>query len=332
MISQALNVFLNIFRFHLKKIFFLFASIVFWFLILFPYDDLSDFVTLKVTQMTQSNVYLQFDGLSFGLMPQLALKMEDVVVESVYAPALAMKTLGFAPKMSILFGNLGGKLKAYGLFGGDAVVDLGPSNELDAEGQEFGVSVNLEKVSLKELSKFIKKAANFPLSMNGETELESKIYVDPTFKKQPKGNLQLVIDQLEIPSSNLALQGGLSMPFPALKLSNVLIQGSINDGKFYIKEGKIGSGEKNDDLYGQVTGDFFFDIRPGGRFVPSGYDLKINLNISENLKRQLSAILGFVDIYQGIGSKYKFDSLKGVRYSMRVSARNMQSPPRITNY
>ena len=264
--NQVLQSILNVFKFHKKKIVFFFGSISFWFLVLFPWDDLSDFVTLKVSQLSQNNVYLQFDGLSFGLMPQLGIKMDEVVVESAYAPTLSMETLGFAPALSNLFGSPGGKAKAYGLFGGNAIVDFGPSNELDIEGQEFGVSINLEEVALKDLFKYIKKAQNIPVSMSGKTNFDSNLYIDPTFKAQPKGNVELVIAKLEIPSSNVSLGSGLSMSFPAIKLSNVVIDGNLNDGKFFIKEGKIGDGTKKDELYGQITGDIFFEIQRGGRF------------------------------------------------------------------
>jgi type II secretion system protein N len=245
--NQVYTFVLDIFRYHKKKIGFLVASIAFWFVVLFPYDDLSDFVTLKVTQATQSNVYLQFNGLSFGFLPQLGIKMNEVLVESVYAPTLSMKTLGFAPKLSNIFGSPGGIVKAYGLFGGDASIDFGPSNELDVEGEEVGVEVNLEEVALKDLSKFLKKSYNFPLSVQGTTNISSKMNIDPTFKVQPKGRIDIKIKQLNIPSSNLPLPMGavtMSMPLPSLKLTDVVIEGSLNDGKLFIKEGTIGSGEK----------------------------------------------------------------------------------------
>jgi type II secretion system protein N len=329
--SKILNSLKNVFRFHKKKILFLIGTFLFCFILLFPFDDLSDFITLNVTKLTQSNVYLQFDGLSFGFLPQLGIKMENVVIESVFAPTISVKTLGFAPKItSLLTRKMGGKLKAYGLFSGDASVDFGPSNELETEGEEIGIKINLDKINLKDLSKFLNDSYRFPLTMKGETDLKSNLYLDPSFKEQPKGDLYLTINKLEIPSSNIALgNSGMSMAFPSLKLNQVSIVGNINDRKFFIKEGKIG--DLKDDLHGEVTGDIFIDFLPGGRLQKGGYDLKVNLNVSENLKRQLGTVLGFIDIYQGIGEKHKFDSLKGVRYSMRLTARSFDSPPRVTS-
>lgn len=328
--DKVIQFFLNIFRFHKKKILFLLGSTIFCTIILFPFDDLTDYITLQVTKATQSNVYLQFDGLSFGLMPQLGIKMENVIVESIFAPSLAIKTLGFAPKLtSLITRRPGGKLKAYGLFSGDATIDFGPTNELDIDGDEVGVEINLEEIKLKDLSKFLKDSYKFPVTMKGQTNLDSKLYIDPSFKAQPKGDVRLNIERLEIPSTNLSLgNSGMSMAMPALKLNKVSLIGNINDRKFFIKEGKIG--EVKNDLHGEITGDIFIDFLPGGKLKKGGYDLKINLNISENLKRQLGTVLSFIDIYQGIGEKYKFDSLKGVRYSMRLTARNFQSPPRVT--
>lgn len=323
----------NIFKFHKKKILFLLAAIVFWFVTLFPYDDLSDYVTHKVSQASLNNVYLQFDGLSFALMPQLGIMMDNVLVETVYIPTLAMKSLGFAPKISSLIGSPGGKLKAYGLFGGDAVIDVGPSNELDIDSQEYGLSIELEEVALKELSKFLKGTYNLPLTMSGNTNLSANIHADPSFRVQPKGEVYFKIKKLNIPSSNLPLNMNgaiMSMPLPALKLTDLEVEGSINDGKLFIRKGKIG--EQKDDLDGSITGDIFFQVKPGGKLAMGGYDLKINLNISDNLKRQLNTILTFVDIYQQIGDKYKFDSLGGVRYSMRLTSPSMNKPPRVLSY
>lgn len=330
--KRILEVIGDVFRYHKKKILFLFGSVILGVLMLFPYDDLTDFVTLQVTKLTASNVYLQFDGLSFGLMPQLGIKMENVVIESVFAPSLSVETLGFAPKItSLITGRPGGKIKAYGLFSGDGTVDFGPSNELDIDTQEVGIEVHLEKIQLKDLSKFLKDTYQFPVSMKGTTGFQSNLYIDPTFKAQPKGDIALTIDQLDIPSSNIPLNmngARLSMSFPALKLSQVKVVGNINDRKLFIKEGKIG--DVKNELHGDITGDLFIDILPGGRVAMGGYDLKINLTVGENLKRQLGAILGIVDSFENIGSKYKFDSLQGIRYSMRLTSPSMGAFPRVS--
>lgn len=330
--SQILQFFLDIFRYHKKKILFLSAAISFWFVVLFPYDDLSDFITFKTTQMTQSQLYLQFDGLAFALLPQLGIKMENVLVEVVNFPPFNVDTLGVAPKFSLIFGKLAGVVKASGFFGGDVALHVSPSNQLEADGPELGVDLNLEKVALKDLSKYMQKYSNFPLTVSGETNFDSTLYVDTTYKVQPKGDVKLNIKNLDIPSSNIGLPMGggaaMSMPLPALQLTNLEIEGNMRDGTFTIKKGTIG--DPKNDLNGTITGDIHLNIAPNGRVSTGGYNLVVNLNIGDTLKRQLGTVLSFVDIYQGIGEKYKFDSLRGVRYAMRIKANNMATPPQIS--
>ncbi len=333
MLKTFLDMILDIFRFHKMKIFFFFSSISLCAILLFPYDDLSDYITLQVTRATQSNVYLQFDGLSFGLLPQLGIKMENVVVESVFAPTLAVKSLGFAPKLfSVLTGSPGGILKAYGLFRGDANIEFGSSNQLNIEGKEVGLSLNLEDISLADLSKFLKESSQFPFSMKGTTQMSSHFFIDPSFKEQPKGDWNLAIKAFEIPSTQIPIpmQGAsLSFPIPNIKLTEVKIVGNIKDRRLIIKEGLIG--KPGNDLNGTITGDIIVDILPGGRLRMGGYDLKINLNVSDTLKAQLGGMLDIVDGIQSIGSRFKFDSLNGVRYTMRLSASSMNAMPRISN-
>lgn len=332
-LQKVLGAIIGIFRFHKKKIAFFLGSTLFCFLILFPYDDTSDWLTLQITKATRNNIYVQFDKLSFGLMPQLGLTLEDVIVESVFFPSLEVQSLGIAPNIiSILTGRPGGTIKAWDLFSGEATISGAPSNELDTDGTEFGVEVELEQMNLKSLSKYLKKSKKIPFTLSGVTNLESKVYVDPQFKKQPQGDVKLVIDKLEIPSSSLPLNMGaakMSLPLPAFSVSKVTLIGRIKDGSFTIKEGKIG--DPKNELYGTITGDIVLNLAPGYRVAPGGYDLKINLNIKDNLQSQLSTILGMVDLYEGIGEKHKFKSLNGIRYSMRLRARNTQTPPRVTS-
>ncbi|MCJ8276175.1 MAG: hypothetical protein HRT44_13360, partial [Bdellovibrionales bacterium] len=187
--KKVIDAILTVFRFHKKKIVFFFGSFAFCALVLFPYDDLSEFVTQLISVNTANNVYIQFDELGFGLMPQLGLKMSNVIIESVYAPALDVDTLGIAPSItSLLFGTPGGTVKAYGLFQGEAIVSVGSSNELDTDGPEYGIDVEVEDLELKELTKLLKSNYNIPLQASGKSQIESTVHLDPSFKEQPKGD------------------------------------------------------------------------------------------------------------------------------------------------
>ena len=321
----------NIFRYQKKKIFFLLVSTVFCFILLFPFDDLSDFITVKISETTGDNLYLQFDKLSFSLIPQPGIKMNQVVVESSYAPTIKVKELAVSPKISSLVsGKPGGVVKSSGFFGGQIMIDFGPSRELNLDQPETGVVLAMDELNLKELSQFLQKANKLPLSFSGKTNIQSKLHLDlPGFKEQPKGDFKIHIQKFKIPASRIPLGPGLDFPLPQLIFKEIKLMAKIDDKKLTITEGKIGN--KKDNFNGSITGDIFIDIKPGFRLKEGGYDLKLNLNISHTLKEQLGAVFGFVDIYQGIGEKYKFDTLKGIQYSMQISSSSFKSPPRISS-
>ena len=331
-VNILIRLILNTVRYQKKKIFFFMGSTVFCILILFPFDDLSDFITTKISQATRNNLYLRFDNLSFSIFPLLGIKMNNVIVESSYAPTLKVKKLNVAPKiMSLITGRPGGKIKARGLFNGDVDIQFGPSKKLNMEDPEIGVDVHLKKIKLKHLSRFLKETYQFPLNLSGETAIESKLHIDiPRFREQPKGDFKIHVQKLKIPSSQIPLGYGMSFPIPSMEFDQLSFVAEIDDKKLTITEGKIGG--KKDRLHGTLTGDIFLDFQPGGRLKDGGYNLKVNLNIKNTLKEQLEAVFGFIDIYQGIGEKYKFDNLTGIQYSMQISANSFQSPPRISSF
>ena len=193
------------------------------------------------------SITMMFDQLSFGLIPQLAVVMDKAVIESVWMPTLELNELAIAPKFATIFGSAAGKLKVDGLYGGSGFVDLGPSNELEIDGDEYGVELNLERVNLKQISKILKQRFNSPVSLTGSTGIESTMYVDPLFKAQPKGNFKLNIKKLEIPAANIPINQYMSYPTPALKLEEVQLVGQVEEGTVIIREGKIG--EAKNDVY-----------------------------------------------------------------------------------
>ena len=323
---------LNIFRYHKKRILFLVGSTIFCALILFPFDDLSDFVTAKITMATGNNLNLSFDGLSFGFLPKPGINMNRVVVKSVYAPTFKIDKLGFAPAVfSLIRGRPGGTVKANGLFDGRATFHFGPSRQLGGNPSEMSLNIRVEKIKLEELSKFLEKIHSLPLNFSGSMDLQSRFNVDlPNFQEQPEGDFNLFIQKLELPAANVPLGMGMNLSLPTIQLNQVKLVGKMAEGKLNITQGKIG--EPKNDFHGSITGDVFLDFQPGGRLKKGGYQLKINLNISNKLKEELKPILGLVDIYEGIGEKHKFKILNGVRYSMELSAYSFQSLPKVNKF
>lgn len=329
-ISIFFGLLLNIIRHEKKKIFFFISSTLLCTFLLFPFDDLSDFITMKISESTQDNVYLQFDGLSFSLLPLFGIKMNNVIVESSYAPTVKIKKLNIAPHItSLITGRPGGKIKALGLFDGNINVQFSPSKKLKMDEPEMGIGIDIRKIKLSRLSNFLKETYQFPFSLSGETNIESKLHIDfPRFREQPKGKFKIHIEKLKIPQSKIPLTHNMTFPIPSLKLNEVTFIAEINNKKLNIIEGKIG--DKKNNFHGTLTGNIFLDFQPRGRLKSGGYNLKVNLNVNNTLKEQL--IFSLLDNYEGIGEKYKFDNLTGIRYSMEISADSFQSLPKISSF
>ena len=271
-----------------------------------------------------------------GLLPLSLSKIQVSVDPS--ARMSFFSSLSINPSyLSSLLGRPGGRVQAEDLFSGNADVYFSQSNQLEGKkegSQEFGLELDIDDVDLKKALKVAKRSFPLPISPTGKASVQGEVYVDPSFKAQPKADLNINLKTVDVPASNIPLNlgGGVTMglALPGFKLKAVDIKGNLIDRKLTIQEGKIG--DAADPLSGKITGDVFLSMFPGGRVTVDGYDIKLNLSLSEQIHKQLGVFLTIVDGYQNIGKNHKFATIKGVRYSMRLTAKKLTSPPKVSKY
>ena len=72
---------IDLFKYHKLKM----ASAVLFFLLIFawifPFSDLSDFVTNFVSTQTRGQVFVQFNRLDFGFLPTVSIEGEDILLD-----------------------------------------------------------------------------------------------------------------------------------------------------------------------------------------------------------------------------------------------------------
>lgn len=275
--------------------------------ILFPFGDLSDFISSKVSSLTNNQIYLQFDQLHLNPLSP-SIRLDNVVVETRQIDNLNINSLTASPSILALISKKpGGTLAAEGIFGGNATVKVHPSPNKDkADIPKSTVDLNLNKISLKDLQ----TSFNLSLPISGQLNLNSLATVDLSFSEQPDGDLTAQITKFELSSANINLPDMGNLNLPEIKFSSVDIKSKFQAGKFTIENLKLGTAA--DELSGSIKGDVNLIIQNlNGQFHPvvNSYNLSIDLLAKPTFKDRASFFLGFIDRFQSIensGTRYKF--------------------------
>lgn len=287
-------------------------------LLLFPFNDLSDLISGQVAAATHNAVYLQFEKLSLSLFPRVGAQAEQVYVESIFFPGLKVDELTVTPSLRAALSQKPlGHVSLKGLFKGDveASISSGGTSERGVELQRL--DINAQKLSLQEL----RQIAQLPALMKGRMNIETSGTFDMTLTEQPELDLNLKIDQLEIPQTNLPLGDMGEVSLPELKLSAVELKGKLSSGRLTIENLKIGS-KSSDDLQGSVKGNMILNLRGvGGAPIPEfgAYTFEIDLQPSAGFQERAKFFLGLLAPYQ-----------QGNRIRMKVSGLRFGPAPSMT--
>lgn len=312
--------FFLLFKNHKGKIFVgIISTLVFLFL-LFPFDDLSDLVSVQVSKLSGNTIYLQFQKLKMSLFPQPGLKMESVYFESVNTPAISIQDLKITPSVSgLIYKKPYGQVSAQGLFKGDVDIALGRGSRSEAGAEREKIEVKAQKVSLLDL----KQLAGLPLVLKGQLNLNSEILADPTWKEQPEMDLNVMIQQFELPPASVPTPMG-PLTLPELKLGQIDLKGKLSGGNFVIEKGQIG--KDSDELHGTIKGSLGVQMENRGG-LPSphfgSYSFEVELKVKKSFQDKASTFLIFLD-------GYKSPAPEGALYKFKVSGGNFMMPPSIT--
>lgn len=316
--APVLDFIKNIFAHHkLKLVLFAVLSVVFS-ILMFPFSDLSDKITAIVSEQSGHTLYLQFDEMSFAMIPQPALQMSNVLVEAQAMPAVTVPELSVAPSiLSLIRGKIGGSAQAEGLFEGDLDVDVSSSSRIK-DPAALNVDLEFENFQLKEL---IKSLLPGPFSASGTGRIIVDVDVDPYMKSQPDGSFDMALAKMQMPSFSIPLGAMGSLIVPGINLEKVILKGTIKNGKLVIAETQLGSAK--DDLTGRISGEIDLRVFPGGATNVGIYNLAVDLNMKPAFMAQLGPYAAIIDGFVG---KYRSANANGVRYAFRIQANGFQDP------
>lgn len=301
------------------KIFVLVVSALVFTFMLFPFDDLSDLITSQVSRLSNNSVYVQFEKLKMSFFPQPGVQMDQVYIESLRTPAISAQELVITPSVRGLIQQKPyGHVSAKGLLKGDVDVHVGKGSKTENGGERHKIEISAKKVSLHDL----REMANLPVLLKGQLNLESTALADLTFQEQPDIEMNLSINQFELPPSNVNTPMG-PLTLPDLKLSTVELKGRLAAGQFVIENGTIG--KPGDELYGTIKGKIGLTIVNRGNSFGhqiGAYNIEVDLKTKRSFQERAALFLTFID-------GYKTPTSEGSQYKFKVSASNPMMPPSI---
>lgn len=319
-----------------RKLFFLvtLASALFFFAWLFPFGDLSQVVTTKISEASGRQVYMQFESLDLHLVPTPSISGTGVSIETALPPLQASWVKITPSLLSMLFSlptfikanggdpeaqkaaaaKLGVSLAAEGLLGADVDLSIRPGKKSERGAERSRVSLMVENLDLKEVQDW----SDLPIKMQGRAHLSTDMQIAPDFQDQPEGEYTIRADKFVMPANTLLIPfEGASMPvnLPGLSLANLTLKGRMVNGSLFIEDGKFG--DSRDPLSGRIKGKVdvkFISSRGSIQPVPGQYALTVDLSASKAFEKEFSylgMLLGNVKTATPTGSRYLFQ-IKGM--------------------
>lgn len=295
------------------------STLVFTFL-LFPFDDLGDLVTSQVSQLTNRNVFVQFDRMKVGLLPEAGLQLQNVYLEGQGIPPLTATEVTLTPSISSLIAQKpGGTLNVKGLFKGEVELSLKPGTKSENGLARQKINLVANKLNLADIKDF----AQLPLSLKGRVNITSQALADLSFTEQPDMDISLQVDKFELPSGNIQTPMG-PLTLPEVHLTSINLKGRLSAGRFNIEEGQIG--KDMDELKGTIKGGIALQLKMselGLTPIIGAYDFTIDLNVKKGLQDRATLFLSFLD-------QFKTPALEGAHYLFKISALSPNIPPSIS--
>jgi type II secretion system protein N len=326
LISALVDGVKSLFAFHKFKIFMALMFTLLFFVLLFPFNDLADLVTTKVSDATGGSVYLQLDKMGLNIVP-VGVQMETVSIENAQLPGLNMDTLTLSPWiMGALAFKRGATVEAGGLFKGNVHVTVHEGSKVSGDGTVQNVGLIANDIALPAVTEYLRTGNIASLGVLGSLNLETDLVIDPAFKDQPSGTLGAKISGLGLPSQSLMTAMG-AMQTPALKLGAMSLKAKLGGGRIEIEEMTFGGSKE--DLSGKIKGELLVNFQPDGRGgatpIVSTYNLLIDMTASKQfMDPSLNPTSGLLGGFLG---QFRSETPQGSRFAFRMKQPKMPGQP-----
>lgn len=309
---------------NLKKIGLLFVLTLLFFVTLFPFSDLNDWISAQIAEGSGNQVFIEFEDAGIDIIPNTGLNLSGVSLDTPSFGPIKISEITFLPSIGGLIRQTpSGRVKMRGILEGDLDLSLTPGKTSEAGNSTYSVNIQGESLVLNDLGKI----AQLPVNFKGKLSMTVAGSAEPTFAEQPDMDINIKIDQLQLPPSTIdSAMGPINLP--AIRISQLELQGRLSAGRFNIEKAMLG--KTGDDISGSLKGGVNLTLSSqGGGFqiVPGSYSLDADLLMTSDFEARARGPLSFLFL---LLDNYKTSTAGGFRFAFKASASNPQMPPSIT--
>ena len=304
---------LNLLRYHKSKILVTIISAIIFFVLFFPFSDISLFVSNFIARSTRNQITLQFEDLALKLIPPPGFQMSQITINTPLVSGLKVDRIVITPALSSIFGNIGMTAQFNGIIGGNLRFFVKVLEQTDQGEVKLDTSINTQNISIREILQILSP----DFHMDGLLHFEAKGQLDSSFEAQPDFRLQTQTRNFQLQTVSVPTPIG-PFPIPAINLKGIALRANLKEGQFQIETLELG--QEGDDLVGQING--FVDLQFRKRMnrtqiLPGNYNLACRLILKSNLENHFRALLNVLNL-----TRYK----KGNTYSFRITGNPNQVP------
>ncbi|MGE4132440.1 MAG: type II secretion system protein GspN [Bdellovibrionales bacterium] len=310
--------------------------------VLFPFNDLSNFITSAVAEGTRNQVYVQADQMNVHFLPQPAISAENLTVDIASPPGsrqlgpLEAKWAKVTPGLfSVLFNlpallkaqagglppevlaKLSGHIRAEGIWNGDADLSVGSGKKGESGAARSRVSLMLDKINLQQ----VRQWADLPVPLSGTGSVAAEFLIAPQMEDQPEGDFEMNMSAVKM-STWTDINSGLVLP--ELKLTDVSAKGRLVGGSLIVEELRFGKSQ--DPLSGRIKGNMAINFRQQNgmtQALPGQYNFTVELDMNPTVQKALGTFLAVM-----ITPDKKADG--STHYLFRASGQSFAVIPNLT--
>lgn len=292
---------LNVFKFHKFKIFFLCVMTLIFYILFFPYHQLSGLIENQVGKASRGQLQVSFHDLSLSVIP-FGISAKNVSIFTPQMPSpLFIERAYIRPSIGdLLRFKQGGVLTAENIWGGDLTVQfssLGQGTSKNKDADMIRLVLNFNRINLSQFTTWFKA----PFSTGGTLSGQMDLTLDNKAFEQPVGQFAIKGSKIQLPSTVKVMQMDLLLPEGEFK--NLDIKGKLASSQLTLAESTFGV--QSDAIYGKVKGTMSLNVMSlGGRLVPrpGQFDFSLDLNLDKKSEQKIGTLLSTI-LLSGKGGK-----------------------------